>query len=175
MRGWFSCATQPVRVAGLEGVVDLGANGDTNCAALHDGSVYCWGAWDDANQNNACWFSPRRIDGLDHVVSVAVGYEYLCSLDSSGAVRCLGNNKFGQLGDGTTRSRDTPLRVPLPRPALELAAGNFHSCAVLNDRSLWCWGDNRVGELGDGTNENRPSPVQTLPPGSVSRATKVPR
>jgi alpha-tubulin suppressor-like RCC1 family protein len=155
--------------------VHLAANEWHTCAALRDGSVHCWGAWDEYSSQDARWDSPQRIDGLDRVVKVAVGYRYLCALDSTGAVRCLGSNKFGQLGDGTLKSRDTSLRVPLPRPALDLVAGGFHSCAVLDDRSLWCWGDNHWGQLGDGTNVNRPSPVQTLPPGSVSRATREPR
>src|SRR5512143_769477 len=71
-----------------------------------------------------------------------------------------GRNDKGQLGDGTTTFRPTPVPVTNLTGVVALAAGEFHSLALKDDGTVWAWGDNSLGELGDGTTMNRLSPVQ---------------
>ncbi|MFN0180628.1 MAG: hypothetical protein ACKVZ0_17645 [Gemmatimonadales bacterium] len=42
---------------------------------------------------------------------VALAAQFDCAIGSDGAVYCWGNNARGQLGDGSTTSRLTPVRV----------------------------------------------------------------
>src|SRR4051812_1299568 len=42
---------------------------------------------------------------------VAAGYAYSCAIKTDGTLWCWGSNGSGQLGDGTTTSRETPAQV----------------------------------------------------------------
>lgn len=61
-----------------------------------------------------------------------------------------GDNVYGQLGDGTTSDRGTPVQVSGLTSVAAIAAGNLHSLAVKDDGSVWTWGYNAYGQLGVG-------------------------
>jgi hypothetical protein len=71
-------------------------------------------------------------------------------------------NSSGQLGDGTTTNRSTPVSVSGLTGAVAISAGINHTCAVLNDGTAKCWGLNSSGQLGDGTTTNRSTPVSSV-------------
>jgi Bacterial Ig-like domain/Regulator of chromosome condensation (RCC1) repeat len=71
-----------------------------------------------------------------------------------------GRNNIGQLGDGTTTDRNSPVQVSSLSGITTVAGGELHSLALKNDGTVWAWGHNRAGQLGDGTNTERNSPVQ---------------
>src|SRR5439155_21047107 len=78
-----------------------------------------------------------------------------------------GFNDVGQLGDGTTTNRHSP--VPVQLSGVTAVAGGFaHSLGLTTDRTVWAWGANNHGQLGDGTTTTRPTPVQAQ---SLSGAT----
>ena len=68
----------------------------------------------------------------------------------------MGDNSFGQLGDGTTASRDTPEEIQSTVLIVDLvrtmSGGGLHSLYARNDGSLWSAGDDLMGQLGGGTN-----------------------
>jgi len=64
------------------------------------------------------------------IVQVAAGAVHSCALDDSGQVWCWGANWHGQLGDGTTETRPSPVPVPGLGGVRQLAAGKAHSCAL---------------------------------------------
>jgi alpha-tubulin suppressor-like RCC1 family protein len=92
--------------------------------------------------------------------SVAPGYGFTLFLCTDAGVAngvwAVGNNAFGQLGDGTTTSKSAPVRVmassgvPLTGVTAIAAGGNF-SMFLLSDGSVWTCGDNSSGQLGIGT------------------------
>ena len=81
------------------------------------------------------------------------------AVKKDGTVWAWGDNYFGQLGDGTTQRRDTPVKVSGLAGVAAVAAGSGHSLAVKKDGTVWAWGSNVSGELGDGTTQNRRTPV----------------
>jgi alpha-tubulin suppressor-like RCC1 family protein len=137
----------PVDVVGLSsGVVQMGAGYLHTCALLDSGAVRCWGLIGSTRSN-----TPQEMPGLGGgVAGIAVGNNHYCALGTDGGVLCAGANGEGQLGDGTTTSRDQPAPVQgLPSGVTDIAAGARHSCAVIGDAAR-CWGDDTYGQLGIG-------------------------
>ena len=95
------------------------------------------------------------------VAAVATGDFHNLALTSGGRVLAWGENISGELGDGTTISRTTPVPVHLPAGTriAAVGAGSFHSLAVTSGGRVLAWGSNLLGQLGDGTTTDSSVPV----------------
>jgi alpha-tubulin suppressor-like RCC1 family protein len=62
-----------------------------------------------------------------------------------------GDNRYGQLGDGTTTGAELPVAVSALSGVTAVSAGGEHGLALLSDGTVMAWGENEKGELGDGT------------------------
>jgi alpha-tubulin suppressor-like RCC1 family protein len=89
---------------------------------------------------------------------IAAGDDHSLAIREDGTLWAWGQNRYGQLGDGTTINRHKPVQVLTD--VVSVAAGVRHSLAIKRDGTLWAWGQNRYGQLGDGTTINRHKPVQ---------------
>jgi len=138
----------PVAVSGLSNVTAIAVGQYHTCALLSDGTVRCWGS------------VPSVANGLSNVIAIAAGEHHTCALLNDGTVKCWGANWYGQLGDGTTTYRSTPVTViNLGGAANAITAGYYHTCARLTSGMVRCWGNNWYGQLGDGTMTDRTTPV----------------
>lgn len=151
---------------------------DHTCAITVLGDVWCWGAG-DAGQlgdgSRAGSAEPVMITGSGPLAGSTVnlltaGRAHTCALvaargaEDSQDLWCWGDNADGQLGDGSTTSRDRPVRVA--REVVDVAAGARHTCAVDEDAAVSCWGRNDDGQLGTGSAGapgRTPQPVTGLP------------
>jgi alpha-tubulin suppressor-like RCC1 family protein len=160
------------------GPVDLGAgrtatalsssNGST-CAILDNGSLRCWGfgpfgILGYGNKNNiGDNETPGSVGPVDlgpgrTAVAVALGVSHACAILDTGAVKCWGQGREGELGYGNTTNigdDETPAAVGTVdlgpgRTAVAIAAGGEHTCAILDNGSVRCWGDGSRGQLGYG-------------------------
>lgn len=103
-------------------------------------------------------FSPARGDG-NHTVY----------LDSNGSLHAMGDNTYGQLGDGTTTDRNVTTRI-VTSGVTAVAQGVNHTLFVKADGSLWVTGRNESGQLGDGTTTDVSTPKQVVSSGVTSVA-----
>ena len=135
----------PARVIGIDDAIDLAAGYNTVCAVQRGGSVLCWGRTNDEHSlggtgGGVFVSSPSPVAGLAQVRAVAVGALFACALHDDGTVSCWGRNDRGQLGDGTTTPRVTPLRVSGLDGVVELAAGDRIACVRQREGTVACWG-----------------------------------
>jgi hypothetical protein len=101
---------------------------------------------------------PLRPDQI--AIQIATGEEHACVLTAAGGVKCWGWNAYGQVGDGTTTLRRTPVTVRgLSSGVSAISAGDWHTCALTTAGGALCWGYNQFGQLGDGTGTHRLTPV----------------
>ena len=96
----------------------------------------------------------------NEVSQVEAGYFHSLIIDKNGVLWACGDNFFGQLGDGTTTNRTTPVKVM--SDVKSMSAGWSHSLILKDDGSLWACGGNWNGQLGDGTTTDRKSPVKVM-------------
>lgn len=102
------------------------------------------------------------VSGISTATAIACRGNHSLALLADGTVRAWGANGVGQLGDGSTANRNTPVAVSGLTNVIAIAAGTDHSLALRADGSVWAWGSNINGKLGDGTSTNRLVPTPTL-------------
>jgi alpha-tubulin suppressor-like RCC1 family protein len=74
-----------------------------------------------------------------------------------------GSSAVGQLGDGTTFNKSSPVSVIGGfTDWCQVSAGGCHSLGVRTNGTAWAWGGNANGRLGDGTTVNKSSPVSVI-------------
>jgi alpha-tubulin suppressor-like RCC1 family protein len=112
-----------VEVANVSDAIEISAAGDNTCALLESGRVMCWGDNDAGQLGNGkddpgyqrhvagsdC--TPSLVQGLDDATVIAVSESHACAVRKTGEVVCWGENRAGQIGDGSRTSRKVPTAV----------------------------------------------------------------
>ncbi len=157
-------------VDGLTGpAIQVSAGGLHTCALLADGTVWCWGdgsAGQLGQDESLDSPTPVAVQGLPGVATqIDAGGYHTCALLADGGVACWGENRFGQLGDGTRKTSSGAVRVVgLAGPVRAVDVGFSFSCALLESGAVQCWGSNELGELGQGFDDRPPAPESPAPP-----------
>jgi len=140
------------------------------CALTTDGAIYCWGSNSLGELGDG---TPTSSSTPVHVVgsgtsplvfaSMSAGDLHSCGVTRDGAVYCWGFNVNGQLGDGTTTNRTTPVQVvgsgTTPLLFTNITGGEAHTCGLTVSKAVYCWGYGIDGELGNGARGNQLTPV----------------
>jgi alpha-tubulin suppressor-like RCC1 family protein len=163
---------QAQMVSTLTSVTAIGAGWSHTLAVKSDGTVWAWGLngngqlGDSSTTQRA---SPVQMGGsIATAVAVTGGQMHSLVLLSGGTVRAAGNNFYGQLGDGGTTQRTSPVTVTGLTNVASIAVGQLSSYARKTDGSVWAWGSNAGGRLGDGTTSDRNSATQATSLSSIS-------
>jgi alpha-tubulin suppressor-like RCC1 family protein len=143
----------------------IAANGGSTCLRSADGNFWCFGS--NANGSLGDGTSTTRTVPTWNTIPaylsagpmVVGGWRHACAIGSiNGTVSCWGDNSSGQLGDGTTTTRYTPVTVSGITNAIAVSANGAVSCALIADGTVKCWGDDFSGAV-DGT----PGAAKTTP------------
>jgi len=178
-----------VRISALDGAQSVAMGYVHTCAILANGSVICFGLNDDRQVGQAayvmctvdqfmypCEPHPVAVAGLTSVKQLALADHSTCALDQDGGVACWGASGAGELGtldagstcpiagsDAGIPCTETPISVPLGRPAMRISGGEDYGgasyCAVFADGSVSCWGSDTSGQLAIGVQNTVPNPT----------------
>ncbi len=138
----------------------LSVGGFHSCVILDNSSISCWGQNTDGQLGDGTTTqreSPTAnitLPGGRTALQISAGASHTCAILDNSSVSCWGENDSGQLGDGSTSQRESPVdNISLPggRKALKISTSGNHTCAVLDNGSVSCWGNNRNGQLGVGS------------------------
>ncbi len=150
---------------GRPGVVSpthLSPGWDHTLAVKNDGTLWSWGGNSYGQLGRSLnETSPGAVTGLPanakFTAVASGGWHSLAVRASDGSVWAWGYNYYGQLGDGTTVNRSTPVQVkhvggsvPLTG-VIAVSAGDYNSYALTRDGLVYAWGNGFGGALGNGT------------------------
>jgi len=148
---------------------DLAAGINHTCGILSNGLVRCWGAGYDGqlgygNTNTIGDDETAEAGGVldfgEEAIDISCGLSQSCAVFESGAVRCWGQNGFGELGQAHVMNigDDEPATmlppIDLGGMATSITVGDNHACVIIDDGSVRCWGLNSEGQLGLGHIDN---------------------
>ena len=167
--GTQTTRTTPVQIGTENDWAGISAGWDHTLALKTDGTLYTWGdnGWGQlgvpaaGSWSSAAVVVPSPAAGRSWAAMAAAEGHSLGLLDD-GSLWAWGRNVWGDLGDGTTVSRNAPVRVGNPAWVWKaIAANGYHNLAIRSDGTLWGWGYNGYGQVGDGTtNSPVTAPVQ---------------
>jgi alpha-tubulin suppressor-like RCC1 family protein len=83
--------------------------------------------------------------GVTRGQQIAPGVGYTLVIKPDGTLWGWGENASGQLGDGTTQTRATPVRIGAAADWQQLTTAEAVTYALCQDSSLWGWGYHRDG------------------------------
>jgi alpha-tubulin suppressor-like RCC1 family protein len=169
--GTTTTRSSPVSVVG--GFTDwfqVSAGCTHSLAITTNGTAWAWGQnsygqlGDNSTTNKSSPVSVVNIlSGFSDWCQVSAGGSHSLGVRTNGTMWTWGNNSSGQLGDGTTTTRSSPVSVVGGfTDWFQVSAGCTHSLAITTNGTAWAWGQNSYGQLGDGTTTSRSSPVNIL-------------
>jgi alpha-tubulin suppressor-like RCC1 family protein len=175
--GTLTYQSTPVQINYLSGIIAVSAGGAHSIFLKNDGTVWaCGNNWygqlgDGTTTSKA---TPIQISSLSNIIKISAGGEsynaHSLFQKNDGTVWACGKNSWGQLGDGTTTNKTTPIQINTLSNIISISAGGYHSLFLKNDGTVWACGYNISGQLGDGTTTYKSIPIQIS---SISNITAV--
>jgi len=153
-------------------VASIACGGYHSIALKWNWNLWTWGQnqyGQLGDETNITRLFPKRINNIPiGIEKIAGGGYHTVVVQNNGNVWTWGQNKYGQLGDGTNIDKNYPVIVlgfdGTPFMNVDTAvAGKYHTVFLRHDGTIWTCGDNRYGQLGIGViSTNSAYPVQVI-------------
>jgi alpha-tubulin suppressor-like RCC1 family protein len=147
----------PVQIGTDTNWLDISGGDFYSIGLKSDGTLWAWGTnffgQLGLGEDAFSIFTPHKI-GLDSDWQAMVAsYRHVLAIKTDGSLWAWGDNEQGQLGDGTTIDKATPVQIGSERnwQHLSTSLSGDHSLAIKSDGTLWAWGKNEDGQLGTGS------------------------
>lgn len=139
----------PLPVSGGHVFQKISSAYSSSCGLTTDNDVYCWGYGRNGNGSSYGYRpNPVKLISSDKFMDVAAGGGQICVLTLVGQAQCWGWNTEGQIGDGTTEERLTPVVVSGGLTFSKIYAAEGYTCGIAADSETYCWGARVAGKLG---------------------------
>lgn len=135
-------------------------------AVKTDGTLWLWGtdAYGQLGDNSTVTKSSpiQTVAGGTNWKQVSCTRGSIAALKEDGTLWTWGRNIYGELGDGTTVDKSSPIQTVAAGTMWRAVSGGRgrHMAAIKTNGTMWAWGENSIGQLGDSTTVNKSSPVQ---------------
>jgi alpha-tubulin suppressor-like RCC1 family protein len=157
-----------------ETITSISLFGNASAALTSEGRLFTWGS--NAQSQLGDGTKAQRSKPLDitsrftltseeKIDFVSLGGNFGAALTSRGRIFTWGENEYGQLGDGTTISKNSPNEITAnfeffsDETLSSFALGGGHSAALTSSGRMFVWGANGFSQLGNGEKEYRNKPI----------------
>ncbi len=117
------------------------------CGVTTDGNAVCWHV---SQLNIATGPAAPRFTRVSTSEDWDARGPYVCGIAVDATLYCWGKNTHGQLGDGSTESRDAPAPVSSNHRFTDIKTHSNYACGLTDAGVALCWGANDHGQLGRG-------------------------
>ena len=158
--GTNNYSSVPVKVQDIDDITAVNAGGGYSCVLHNGGNISCWG-WNrygqlgDGTGGTYHDYSPApvKVVGIDDATAITTTWSNACALHQNGRISCWGDNRFGQLGNGTGGNEgdisSVLVKVKNIDDATAISTSWTNSCALHQNGTISCWGINLTAQLGD--------------------------
>lgn len=154
-------------VGGFTDWCDISAGSNSIVAIRKNGTGWSWGINTNGQLGDNTVVSKSSpvaiVGGFTDWCKMSGGTNSAVGLRKNGSIWSWGVNSVGQLGDGTTVNKSSPISIVGGFVDwCNISTGVNHVLSIRTNGTLWSWGGNANGRLGDGTTISKSSPVSVI-------------
>lgn len=157
----------------FENIIEMTAIGNQGCIQTSDRKTFCWGdnRFHQLGANTSKdYVQLLEINTFPKWESLQVGLFHSCGItivkkddQDWRALKCWGDNSYGQIGDPTQQNVPTPTTVDPNNQYKSISVGLYHTCGVSMDGLAKCWGRGDFVQLGLGHIKSSKVPLTVDP------------
>lgn len=156
--------TSQIHLSLGDGIAKIYAGGSQSFILTEKGKILGWGAnyvYQLGNNKDVSLVDPTNLtdffllEAEETITELFVGSNHAFAISSLGNVFAWGDNRYGQLGNGTNLQVTTNIKINEffyladKETIVSLAVGQFHTIATTSLGRIFTWGRNQYGQLGN--------------------------